>query len=191
MHKILLLFACILGVSVGTQAQVSLNTSLETISYSNPRQYILGGITISGTKHLDHNTLIQISGLSIGETVVVPGDDITKAVEKLWGQGLFSDVQITATKIQGNSIFLDFLLEERPRLSKFKFTGIKKSDIDALREKIKLVRGKIITESLIRNTKNIIRNYYVEKGFLNVEINIEQGGRFSKQKTCFACHQHS
>ena len=159
MHKILLLFVCILGVSLGTQAQVTLNTSLETISYSNPRQYVLGGVTISGTKHLDHNTLIQISGLNIGETLVVPGDDITQAVEKLWEQGLFSDVQITATKIQGNSIFLNFFLEERPRLSKFKFIGIKKSDIDALREKIKLVRGKIITESLVSNTKNIIRDF--------------------------------
>ncbi len=174
MRKILLLFVYVLGFSLANQAQVTLNTSLETISYANPKQYVLGGITISGTKHLDHNTLIQISGLYIGETLLVPGDDITQAVEKLWEQGLFSDVQITATKIQGNSIFLNFFLEERPRLSKFKFTGIKKSDIDALREKIKLVRGKIITESLISNTKNIISDYYVEKGFFNVEINIEQ-----------------
>ena len=174
MHKILLLFICILGFTQENQAQATLNTSLETISYANPRQYVLGGITISGTKHLDHNTLIQISGLNIGKTIIVPGDDITRAVEKLWEQGLFSDVQITATKIQGNSIFLNFFLEERPRLSKFKFTGIKKSDIDALREKIKLVRGKIITESLVSNTKNIISDYYVEKGFLNVEINIKQ-----------------
>lgn len=174
MYKILLLFVCILGLSLGTQGQVTLNTSLETISYENPKQYVLGGVTISGTKHLDHNTLIQISGLNIGETLIVPGDNITQAVEKLWEQGLFSDVQISATKIQGNSIFLNFLLEERPRLSKFKFIGIKKSDIDALREKIKLVRGKIITESLISNTKNIIRNFYIEKGFLNVEINIDQ-----------------
>ena len=174
MRKILLLFVCVLGVSLVSQAQATLNTSLETISYANPRQYILGGVTISGTKYLDHNTLIQISGLNIGKTLVVPGDDITRAVEKLWEQGLFSDVQITATKIEGNSLFLNFFLEERPRLSKFKFAGIKKSDIDALREKIKLVRGKIITESLVTNTKNIIRDYFVEKGFLNVEVNIEQ-----------------
>ena len=159
MRKILFLFFCILGASLATQAQVTLNNSLETISYGNPKQYVLGGVTISGTKHLDHNTLIQISGLNIGKTIVVPGDDITKAVEKLWEQGLFSDVQITATKIQGNSIFLNFFLEERARLSKFKFNGIKKSEVDALREKIKLVRGKIITESLVSNTKNIIRDY--------------------------------
>tara|TARA_B100000900_G_scaffold156050_1_gene132674 strand:+ start:17061 stop:19553 length:2493 start_codon:yes stop_codon:yes gene_type:complete len=174
MRKILLLFVCALGFPIVIQAQVTLNTSLEGISYANPKQYVLGGVTISGTKHLDHNTLIQISGLNIGKTLVVPGDDITQAVEKLWDQGLFSDVQITATKVQGNNIFLNFYLEERARLSKFKFTGIKKSDIDALREKIKLVRGKIITKSLVSNTKNIIRDYYIEKGFLNVEINIEQ-----------------
>ena len=174
MRKILFLFFCIFCASLATQAQVTLNNSLETISYGNPKQYVLGGVTISGTKHLDHNTLIQISGLNIGKTIVVPGDDITKAVEKLWEQGLFSDVQITATKIQGNSIFLNFFLEERARLSKFKFTGIKKSEVDALREKIKLVRGKIITKSLVSNTKNIIRDYYIEKGFLNVEIHIDQ-----------------
>ena len=111
--------------------------------------------------------------MNIGETLVVPGDDITQAVEKLWEQGLFSDVQITAKNSRKQHIS-KFLLEERPRLSKFKFIGIKKSDIDALREKIKLVRGKIITESLVSNTKNIIRDFYVEKGFLNVEINIKQ-----------------
>ena len=135
MRKILLLFVFLLGVSQVTQAQVTLNTSLETISYANPRQYILGGVTVDGTKHLDNKTLIQISGLNIGKTIIVPGDDITQAVKKLWEQGLFSDVQIKATEIQGNNIFLNFYLEERPRLSKFKFTGIKKSEIDALREK--------------------------------------------------------
>lgn len=174
MRKTLVLFAFIFGISIGAQAQVALNASLETISYSNPRQYVLGGVTISGTKYLDHQTLIQISGLEVGETLILPGDDVTQAVEKLWEQGLFSDVQITATKIQGNSIFLNFYLEERPRLSRFKFTGIKKSDIDAIREKIKLVRGKIITESLVSNTKNIIRDHYVEKGFLNVTADIHQ-----------------
>lgn len=174
MRKTLVLFGFIFGISLGAQAQVALNTSLETISYSSPREYVLGGVTISGTKYLDHQTLIQISGLEVGKTLIVPGDDVTQAVEKLWEQGLFSDVQISANKIQGNSIFLNFYLEERPRLSKFKFTGVKKSDIDAIREKIKLVKGKIITESLISNTKNIIRDYYVEKGFLNVTTNIQQ-----------------
>lgn len=174
MRRNLLLILAFIGMSLSTFAQVSLNKDLETISYSNPKQYILGGVTVSGTKHLDHSTLVQISGLEIGKLITVPGDDLTRAVEKMWDQGLFSDVQIEATKVQGNSLFLNFYLEERARLSKFRFSGIKKSDIDNLREQIKLVRGKIITENLLTNTKNIIRSYYVEKGFLNVEINISQ-----------------
>lgn len=171
--NLLLIFAC-LGMMLSAQAQVSLNSDLETLSYSNPKQYILGGVTVEGTKHLDHKTLVQISGLEVGKLFTIPGDDLTKAVEKLWEQGLFADVQVKATKIQGNSIFLEFYLEERSRLSKFKFSGIKKADIDELRDRIKLVRGKIITENLVGNTTNIIRDFYVEKGFLNVEVDVAQ-----------------
>ena len=90
----------------------------------------------------------------------------TKASRILWEQGLFSDVQIRVKSIQGNSIF--FTISRGPRLSKFKFEGIKRSEIDAIRDKIKLVRGKIITENVIINTKNIIANHFKEKGFLNV-----------------------
>ena len=173
MRKLLFIFlaSCL---SINSLAQASLSKDLETISYSSPKQYILGGVTISGTKHLDHSTLIQISGLEVGKLITVPGDDFTQAIEKMWEQGLFSDVQIEATNIQGNSIFLNLYLEERPRLSKFKFSGIKKADIDNLRDQIKLVRGKIITENLLNNTTNIIRSYFVEKGFLNVEISTSE-----------------
>ena len=124
MRKLVYIFiaSCL---SINSLAQVSLSKDLETISYSSPKQYILGGVTISGTKHLDHGTLIQISGLEVGKMITVPGDDFTQAIEKMWKQGLFSDVQIEATRIQGNSIFLKLYLEERPRLSKFKFSGIK------------------------------------------------------------------
>ena len=124
MRKILFLFFCIFCASLAIPAQVTLNNSLETLAWE-PKKVALGGVTISGTKHLDHNTLIQISGLNIGKTNIVPGDDITKAVEKLWEQGLFSDVQITATKIQGNSIFLNFFLEERARLSSLNLLVLK------------------------------------------------------------------
>ena len=115
MRKILFLFFCIFCASLATQAQVTLNNSLETISYGNPKQYVLGGVTISGTKHLDHNTLIQISGLNIGKTIVVPGDDITKAVEKLWEQGLSPTCKLQLQKFK-NSIF-NFLKRPRSSLS--------------------------------------------------------------------------
>ena len=105
---------------------------------------------------------------------MVPSDKLTKASRILWQQGLFSDVQIRVKSIQGNSIFFTLYLEERPRLSKFKFENIKRSEIDAIRDKIKLARGKIITENVVINTKNIIASHFKEKGFLNVNTTVSQ-----------------
>lgn len=164
-----LLFICQLAI-----AQTNLNSSSTTFDYSSPKQYILGGVTVEGTKFLDHQTLINISSLEVGSSITVPGDDLTKATKTLWDQGLFSDIQIEVRSVQGNTIFLNMFLEERPRLSKFKFQGIKKSEIDAIREKIKLARGKIITDNIIINTKNIIKNHFTEKGFLNVSTEVKQ-----------------
>ena len=83
MHKTILIIAFLFGSTYLSKAQVTLNKSLETISYSSPRQFVLGGVNISGTKYLDHKTLIQISGLEIGKTIMIPGDDLTKSIEKL------------------------------------------------------------------------------------------------------------
>ena len=153
-------------------AQVSLYST--NFDYSNPKEYSIGGIDVEGTKFLDHKTLIQLSTLEVGSRIMVPGDKLTKASRILWEQGLFSDVQIRVKSIQGNSIFFTLYLEERPRLSKFKFEGIKRSEIDAIRDKIKLARGKIITENVIINTKNIIASHFKEKGFLNVNTTVSQ-----------------
>jgi outer membrane protein insertion porin family len=144
------------------------------IDYSTSHSYELGGITVSGLKYLDESILINISGLQVGDTIEVPGEKITNAIKKLWDQGLFSQINISISKILNNTIFLDIYLQERPRLSKFSFTGISKGDADDLREKIKLVKGNQVTENTTLNAKNIIKSYFVEKGFYNIEVNINQ-----------------
>ena len=157
------------------KAQVSLHKDLSAIDYANPTEYIIGGITVSGTKFLDHKTLISISGLEVGGKIIVPGEQISTAIKKLWKQGLFADIKISATKIQGNSIFLDFHLQEHKRLSKFKFVGkTKKSDITTIKERLKLMKGKILTQNLINNSEQKIKDYFIEKGFLNVEVSSTQ-----------------
>ncbi|MAZ54530.1 MAG: outer membrane protein assembly factor BamA [Flavobacteriales bacterium] len=153
-------------------AQISLSEI--NLNYSNPKEYVIGGIDLEGIKFLDKKTLIQLSTLEVGSKIMVPGDKLTKATKILWQQGLFSNVQIKVKSIQSNVIFLTLLLEERPRLSKFKFNGLKRSEIDAIRDKIKLSRGKIITENIINNTKNIIANHFKEKGYLNINTSISQ-----------------
>ncbi len=173
-RKILILALIICGF-YQIEAQVAINKDLSIIDYNKPNEYIIGGITISGTKYLDHSTLINISGLSVGERVFIPGEKISAAVKKLWNQGLFSDIKISATKIQGNSIFLDLYVQEHPRLSKFKFIGkIKKSEITSIKEKLKLMKGKVLTQNVINNSKEKIKSFFIEKGFLNVEVRTKQ-----------------
>ena len=137
-----------------------------------PKQYEIGGITVSGTQYLDAATIISLTGLKVGDKVTVPGEDLGKALHKLWDQGLLGDADVAVTKIEGTYIFLDFVLKERPRLSKFAFKGIKKGQADDLRKKIKLIRGKVVTDALLSNTRTVIRKYFLEKGFMNARVNV-------------------
>ena len=151
--------------------------------YANPKEYVIGDISISGIRYLNHNALIQLSGLQKGDKIKIPGDPITKSLKKLWKQGLFSDIKISYTKIIGDTIYLDIYLQERPRLSKLIITGIMNTQIKDLEEKIDLKRGGQVTENIINRTKNIIRNYFVDKGFYNVAIKVIQKNDTTYQNT--------
>src|SRR6478735_827720 len=144
------------------------------IDYNNPQKYEIGGITVSGTKFLDPATLISITGLKVGDQIQIPGEDLSKAINKLWAQGILGNIEVSASKVEGRYIFIDFYLTERPRLSKFTFSGIKKAQADDLREKINLIRGKVVTDAVMNNTKNTIRKYYLEKGFMNAKVDVTQ-----------------
>ena len=171
--RFLILFLLLIVLVPVSRAQITIGQQTG-VDYSNPKEYTIGGITVSGVRYLDANVLIMLSGLTVGEKTKIPSDKITSAVRKLWDQGLFEDIQISVTKIVDNQIFLNIWMKERPRLSKFQFNGIKKSDADEIREKIRLVKGEYVTDNMILKTKNIIRKYYTDKGFLNVQINIQQ-----------------
>src|SRR5690606_20984925 len=99
---------------------------------------------------------------------------ISSAIKKLWDQSILADVEIFATKIEGRKIFLEIRLKERPRLANFKFEGINKTDRDNLTDKIKLIKGRIVSDALIKNTQLQVKNYFVEKGFLNVNVDVNQ-----------------
>lgn len=144
------------------------------IDYSNPKEYEIGGITVSGVKYLSEDALILISQLYIGQKIYIPGDEITNAIQKLWKQGLFSDVQISITDYKDAQIFLNIYLQERPRLLRIDFYGVKKADEEELIEKIPLSPGGQVTENNLNNTTNIIKDFYAEKGFYKTEVNIVQ-----------------
>lgn len=175
MRKYLLLLSTFLFFSCSSAlAQIeTVGGGLDAIDYNNPKEYELGGITMSGVQYLDESVLITLTGLNIGDRYKVPGDDIAKAIENLWKQGLLADIKVVATKIIGDKIFLNFRLTERPRLSRFAFSGISKNEAEKLRDKIQLSKGKVITENLVYLTRNQIRDYYVEKGFLFINVDIK------------------
>lgn len=173
MKKLIVAILFLLFSQQQAWSQISIGNDEEfTLDYNKPKQYEIGGITISGIKFLDSYALIKLTGLDVGDKIQVPGDKISGAIKKLWVQGLFDDIQINVSKIDGDLIFFDIALKERPRLSRFSFTGVKKSEADEIRERIKLVSGKVVNDNLINNTKNSIEKYYTEKGYLNAKINI-------------------
>ncbi len=141
---------------------------------AEPQRYTLGGISISGARYLDSNTLIGLTGLKVGDPISIPGEEIGKAIRRLWDQGILGDVSVSIDHVEGSRIFLDFNLKERPRLSKFEFSGIGKGQADDLKNKIKLIRGKVVTDALLNNTKTQVRKFYTNKGFLDAKVSITQ-----------------
>lgn len=160
--------------SLNVTAQQLIGSSEDEYNSALSRSYELGGVTVKGTQFLDNTVLINLSGLVIGDKIEVPGEPITKAIRNLWEQNLFSDISISVDRIQNGTIFLQIDVTELPRLSRFSFSGLKKSDADDIREKIKLIKGKIVNENLIVTTRNKVMEHFVDKGFLNTSVAIEQ-----------------
>jgi outer membrane protein insertion porin family len=146
----------------------------EIVDFLSTDEYIVGGLTVSGVRFLDTNALIGISGLKVGQEIAIPGDAVTTAVKKLWQQGLFSDVRISISKVSFDTVYLDISLLERPRISSVKYNGMKTSEIKDLAEKINLPVGSQVTAFLLNTSTKIIRDHYVEKGFLNTQIDFIQ-----------------
>ncbi len=155
------------------RAQVKIGDDSTAIDFANQKEYEIAGITVSGIKYLDENALKVLSGLSVGEKVKVPGEKFTKAIENLWKQGLLTDVKIVAKRIEGKLIFIELQLQEKPRLSKFAFNGVRKGQADKLRETMQLSKGKVLSDNALQTVKNQVKDYFGEKGFLHADVQLK------------------
>ena len=174
MHKIkLFIILLLISVKVFSQEAESDSTNF-SIYYSSPKEYVISGLDVQGIRYLDTQVLLQISGLAIGDKITVPGDAVTNAIKKLWNHGLFSDVKITADKIVGDNIWLRINLQERPRLADVNFSGVSKSEKDDITKKVLLLKGSQVTDNQLRTAEKIIKNIFLEKGFLNTTVNVLQ-----------------
>lgn len=158
----LLFTIVIIGNSTKLVAQ---ETKLE-----NGKEYILGGVEVTGKIKYSEQTVVTFSGLEKGQRIVVPGEDISTAIKKLWKLGLFSDVNFYVNNIKGDSIFLELNLIESPKLSDVKIQGIKKGKAEDLIKEVDLKKGKVVNENLVTTTKNYIENKYKKDGFYNTKV---------------------
>ena len=145
------------------------------ITYAGiPRECTVAGIAVSGVEGYEDYVLTGISGLSIGQTVSVPGNEITEAVKRYWRHGLFSQVVISADSLIGDKIYLHIHLAVRPRVSEIHYIGLKKSEREDMEKKLGLLKGNQITPNMIDRAKILAKKYFDDKGYKNADISIVQ-----------------
>lgn len=166
----LLLLTLLVCVSLPAHAQVVVGAQDYDIDYLTPKIYEIGGITFQGAESLDPRMILLVAGLQVGDEVKVPGDKFSTAIDRLWKQGLFEDVQIYVTRIQGDKIFLELELKTRPKMSRFAFTGVTNGDKKKIAEDMKIAAGDVVTENMLTTAKNKIRAFYLEKGYTNASV---------------------
>ena len=139
------------------------------IDFSYPKTYEIAGITYSGVTNFDIRLLL----FKVGDVIEIPGEQISKSIKNVWKSGLYEDIDITLTRVVDNLAFINVHLTERNRLVAFGFRGIRKGQETDLRDKIKLAQGNIVNENMIQTCINVIKKYYIEKGFYNCEVKSE------------------
>jgi outer membrane protein insertion porin family len=173
-----LLFITLIGV-LSTAVTPLLAQDTDTVplfDYSSKKEFEIGGITVVGNNYSDENAIISISGLKVGDKLRIPGNAIPKAIKALWRLRLFTDVQIHQEKTIGDVIFLEIIVEERPRLSRYSYVGVKKSLHDNLNEEVDryLLKGGIVTDNVKVNASEAIEEYFIGKGYLDARVSVQE-----------------
>ena len=144
------------------------------VDYNNPKKYIVGGVTLEGNEHFSKDQILQVAGLQKGMEVTVPSEEMSSIVERLWLQRFFDDVAIVVDSIapSKDTAFFKIRIVERPRVSRWTFSGVKSGEEKELRERLNFRRGSEFSDYVAKTSTDIIKRYYKEKGFLNVKVDV-------------------
>ncbi len=169
-------FVCNVAVAQMDTVPTSINPQLlDIFNAKPPKEYTIAGITVTGNKAFDANLIISICGLSVGDKILIPGTDVfSKAITKLWRQNLIADVEIYFTHLEGNRLFVEMAITERPRLADYKFIGIKKGEKDDLEPKIALSKEKVVTDNMKISAVEAIKKFYNDKGYRNIKVTVQE-----------------
>ena len=145
-----------------------------TIDYNRPRKYIVGGVGVEGNDYLSPEQILQVAGLQKGMEVTVPSEEMTSVVNRLWLQKYFEDVAVVVDSIvpATDTAFFKIRIIERPRVSRWTFSGVKSGEEKELLERLNLKRGGEFSEYVAKTSSDIIKRYYKEKGFHNVRVDV-------------------
>ena len=156
-----------------TQPPVSTVDSTGVISYEKGKEYILGGVTVTGLRKFSEQTVKIYTGLTDGQPIRLPGDKLTSAIKKLYESKQFSQVDVYLSKRDGETVYLQFDVLELPQLSSVKISGISKNKAKELKRETELKTGVHVTENLIITTRNFIKKKYTDKGFLKTKVSLD------------------
>ncbi len=144
----------------------------DRVPFDQGKKYILANVAVTSKISFNEQTVVTFSGLTKGQEITIPGEEISAAIKKLGKLGLFDEISFYINKIQNDSIYLDLDIKELPKLGEVKFVGIKKNKTEALIKDNGLTKSKVVNENLITTTKNYIENKYKKDGYFNTKVNI-------------------
>jgi outer membrane protein insertion porin family len=169
-----ILFAAVLLLA-GYSLQAQKTRSSIEIDYNRPQKYIVGGVGVEGNHYFNEHQILQLTGLQAGQEITVPGDDVTGIVKRLVAQRYFEDVAVIVDSLsaKADTAWFKIAIKERPRVSRWEYTGVKSGERKDLQERLNLRAGREYSEYVRRTSVDIIKRYYKEKGFLKVDVDVE------------------
>ncbi len=163
---VLIVVLALVGITLRAQSSVE-------IDYAHPRKYTVGGVGVEGNQYFSENQILQLSGLREGMEITVPGDDVTGIVRRLVAQKYFEDVAVRIDSVKADSAWVKVVIRERPRVSRWTYTGVKSGEKKDLQERLNLRPGREFSDYVRNTSTDIIKRYYKEKGFNNVKVDTE------------------
>ena len=160
--------------SVPVAAQIDSTAQVRNapmLDYEHPKQYIINKVKVSGIKYLDPEVVASMSGLTKGDTIMIPSDYLSSTLKTMWNQRIYSDVQILTEPV-GDSVNIEIVLRERPRVYDWKIEGVRKGQMSELLETLKLKKGSELSDFVLNSSKDAIRKYFAEKGFYNADVSV-------------------